>query len=218
MRVFSQRSPHETIRLLEQVLLDIRFPDERLLESLRGSARYQSFLNVGTPVDVNIVCNLPKQKQKFLTILKYHALLRKEDKSSAVVLLQIDSLLNPEYDQQRMIPCLFSTLNEARLFILESNYFSDESLLSYVSEEYLEEFKKIDIRYSVKYKHDRPLKVPQRKRGYNDKGNLPDPRQSILGKNYPEPLDPKDLESYWRKLEKITSYQDTISFIRGSLY
>lgn len=218
MRVFSRRSPHETIRLLEQVLLDIRFPDERLLESLRGSARYQSFLNVGTPVDVNIVCNLPKGKQKFLTILKYHALLRKEDKSSAVVLLQIDSLLNPEYDQQRMIPCLFSTLNEARLFILESNYFSDESLLSYVKEDYLEEFKKIVIRYSVKYKHDRPLKVPQRKRGYNDKGNLPDPRQSILGKNYPEPLDPKDLESYWSKLEKISSYEDTISFIRGFMY
>jgi len=218
MRVYSRRSPIETLRLLEQCLHDIQFPDERLLESLRGSARYQSFLNVGTPIDVNVICNLPKQNMKFLTMLKYHCLIRQKDYSTSVVLLKIDNLLDSEYDQQRIVPCLFNTLNEARLFILESNYFSDDSLLSYAENEYLAEFKKLDIRYSVKYKHDKPIKCPQRKRGYNDKGNLPDPRQSILGKNYPEPLDPKDLEHYWKKLERIKSYRDTISFLRGFMF
>lgn len=213
MRLITHRDPQEVIKILDQRLIDIQLP-ERFLESLRVNARYQSFLSVGTPIDVNCVVNLPKQTMKFLIILKYHCLLRRHDKASSVILAEIDRVLNPDYDQQRISPLLFNNPAEGRLFFLQSNYFSDSSLIAYI-DEYEKIFKNLNIYFSVKYKHERPINIPQRKRGYNDKGNSPDPRKSIMGKNYPIPLDPNDLDAYWEKLERIKSYQDTIQFLYG---
>lgn len=216
MRLITHRSSQEVLKILEQRLIDIQLP-ERFLESLRVNARYQSFLNVGTPIDVNCVVNLPEQTMKFLILLKYHCFLRQQDKSSTVILAEIDRILNPDYDQQRISPLLFNNLNEGKLFFLESNYFSDLSLIAYI-DEYSKRLCNLRVYFSVKYKHERPIRVPQRKRGYNDKGNSPDSRKSILGENYPIPLDPKDFEAYWEKLRKISSYRDTISLLQGLMF
>lgn len=213
MRLITHKDSQEVLELLDQRLIDIQLP-EGFLEPFRENARYKSFLAVGTPIDVNCVVSLPNQKMKFLIILKYHCLLRKQDKSSSVILAEIDRILNPDYDQQRISPLLFNSPNEGKLFFLQSNYFSDQSLIAYI-DEYSKKLENLRVYLSIKYKHERPIKIPQRKRGYNDKGTLPDSRESKLGKNYHLSPDLEDLEAYWKKLAKIDSYQDTISFLKG---
>lgn len=217
MRLISHLSSLEVIESLERGLNDIKLPGEELLESLRENPRYMSFLAEGTPIDTNVVCILPTQKEKFLFILKYHCFIRSKDLSSTLILHHINNLTNPDYDQQRMIPLLINNLGETRLFIEESNFFSDNSLLSMLKE-YSRQIRQLKVWYSVKYKHERPIKVPQRKRGYNDKGNSPDPRSSKLGTNYQ--IDPSydDLLAYWRKQESIKTYTDTLQFLQGMMY
>lgn len=217
MRVL-RKEVHQDL-ILEDILdqlSDIKISELEIEKSLRENARYKSFLENGTKFEVTFPVSLPSFKDKFLEILKLHCLLRRKEDDWAVLILDVINnytLRQGLYNGPTAL--LFNTVSEWILLNQQSGKWSDQSLLAYVSEEYISLLRDINFKIKLRNLEYEPIKLPQRKRGYNDKGNSPDPRVSKLGINYTLDTDYDDIKAELDKLRRKQQAEDTISFIRG---
>lgn len=217
MRVL-KKAVHQNITLQDILnqLSEIKISEIDIEESLRVNARYQSFLRNGTQFELSFPVSLPNFKDRFLEILKLHCLIRrKEDDFAVLVLDVIDNYSLHQGLYNGPTAPLFNTVSEWVLLNQQSGKWSDESLLAYVSNEYLELLQEIKFKIRLRNTERDPISWPQRKRGYNDKGNSPDPRVSKLGINYNLETDYDDMKVYLERLRRKQQAEDTISLIRG---
>lgn len=217
MRVLRKEVPQDvSLQDCLDFLQDIKLSKIEIEKSLRGNARYKSFLESGTMFDIRFPVTLPNYKDKFLEILKVHCLLRRKVDDWAVLILDVIN----EYSLRQGLyngptAPLFNTVSEWILLNQQSDRWSDQSLQSYVENEYLGLLQKVNTSIKLMNMEALPISRPQRKRGYTDKGNFPDPRTSILGKNYRLEEDYDDLKVHLDRLRRKQQAEDTISFIRG---
>lgn len=217
MRVL-KKAVHQNITLQDILnqLSEIKISEIDIEESLRVNARYQSFLRNGTQFELSFPVSLPNFKDRFLEILKLHCLIRRKEDDFAVLVLDVinNYSLHQGLYNGPTAP-LFNTVSEWVLLNQQSGKWSDESLLAYVSNEYLELLQEIKFKIRLRNTERDPISWPQRKRGYNDKGNSPDPRVSKLGINYNLETDYDDMKVYLERLRRKQQAEDTISLIRG---